>query len=67
MTLIITEPSGSMAKLAMRQRSVPTSRSSTFTRGPPAASLLAIQLYRKTFTEFANEPTSNRPLTRGDG
>jgi hypothetical protein len=42
MTLIITEPSGSMAKLAMRQRSVPTSRSSTFTRGPPAASLLAI-------------------------
>ncbi len=63
MTLIITEPSGSMAKLAMRQRSVPTSRSSTFTRGPPATSLLAIQLYRKTFTEFANEPTSRWPLT----
>jgi len=42
MTLIITEPSCSTARLAIRQRSLPTSRSSTFTAAPPATSLLAI-------------------------
>jgi hypothetical protein len=39
-TLIVTEPSASTARLAIRQRSVPTSRSSTFTAAlpPPAYS-----------------------------
>jgi hypothetical protein len=39
-TLIITEPSGSIARLAIRQRSLPTSRSSSFPAAlpPPAYS-----------------------------
>jgi hypothetical protein len=41
-TLIITEPSDSIARLAIRQRSLPTSRSSTFTAASLAASLRAI-------------------------
>jgi hypothetical protein len=42
-TLIVTEPSSSIGRLAIRQRSAPTRRSSASTAAPPsAASVLAI-------------------------
>jgi hypothetical protein len=63
-TFIITDPSGSTAKLVIRQRSFPTSRSSASIAAPPTASLLAISLYRKTFIKFADKPRSRWPLTR---
>ena len=55
-TLIITDPSDSIARLVIRQRSLPTSRSSTFTAAftPPAYERFSL----------TGSPSPNLPMSR---